>query len=107
MPDLTAALIVLRQTLVSPFGTAGAAQSSAALVSSPHVAAASTLVPSLSADADLQDALLPQARVAGAIDTLAVHKAGRIVLSAAALDAKSAAGAGCSLLQEALQAIPL
>ena len=103
MPDLKAALIVLRQTLVSTFGTAGAAQSSAALVSSPHVAATSTLVPSLSADADLQDVLLPQARVAGAIDALAANNAGRIVLSAAALDAKSA---GFSLLQEALQAIP-
>ena len=39
MPDLKAALIVLRQTLVSTFGTAGTAQSSAALASSPHVAA--------------------------------------------------------------------
>src|SRR6266700_783871 len=106
MPDLKAALIVLRQTLVSTFGTAGTAQSSAALAPSPHVAATSTLVPSLSADADLQDVLLPQARVAGAIDTLAAHNAGRIVLSAAALDVKSAAGAAFGLLQEALQAIP-
>ena len=104
-PDLKAALIVLRQTLVSTFGTAGAAPSSAASVSSSHVAA-STLVPSLSADADLQDALLPQARVAAAVDALAANNAGRIVLSAAALDARSAAGAGFSLLQEALQAIP-
>src|SRR5882757_7133698 len=106
MPDLKAALIVLRQTLVSTFGTAGAAQSSTALASSSHVAATSTLVPSLSADADLQDVLLPQARVAGAIDTLAAHNAGRIVLSAAALDVKSVAGAAFGLLQEALQAIP-
>src|SRR5882724_10305148 len=110
MPDLKAALIVLRQTIVSTFGTAGAAQSSAALASSPHVAATSTLVPSLSADADLQDVLLPQARVAGAVDTLAANNAGRIVLSAAALDAKSdaksTAGAAFSLLQEALQEIP-
>jgi len=71
MPDLKAALIVLRQTLVSTFGTAGTAQSSAALASASHVAATSTLVPSLSADADLQDVLLPQARVAGAGDTSA------------------------------------
>ena len=106
MPDLKAALIVLRQTLVSTFGTADAAQSSAGLASSPHVAATSTLVPSLSADADLQDALLPQARVAGAVDTLAANNAGRIVLSAAALDAKSAASAAFSLLQEALQELP-
>jgi hypothetical protein len=104
MPDLKAALIVLRQTLVSTFGTVGAAQSSAA--SSPHMAAALTLVPSLSADADLQGALLPQARVAGAVDTLAANNAGRIVLSAAALDTKFAAGAGFSLLQEALQELP-
>jgi hypothetical protein len=106
MPDLKAALIVLRQTLVSTFGTAGAAPSPAASVSSPHVAAASTLVPSLSADADLQNDLLPQARVATAVDALAANNAGRIVLSAAALDAKSAAGAGFSLLQEALQELP-
>src|SRR5882724_11290706 len=99
MPDLKAALIVLRQTLVSTFGTADAAQGSAALTSSP-------LVPSLSADADLQDALLPQARVAGAVDALAANNAGRIVLSAAALDTKFAAGAGFSLLQEALQELP-
>src|SRR5882672_11767533 len=92
MPDLKAALIVLRQALVSTFGTADAAQGSAVLTSSPHVAATSPLVPSLSADADLQDALLPQARVAGAVDALAANNAGRIVLSAAALDTKFAAG---------------
>jgi Flagellar hook-length control protein FliK len=102
MPDLKAALIVLRQTLVSTFGTAG----SAALASSPHVAATPTLVPSLSADTDLQDVPLPQARVAGAVDALAANNAGRIVLSATALDTKIAAGAAFSLLQEALQAIP-
>src|SRR6267378_1717699 len=106
MPDLKAALIVLRQTLVSTFGTADAAQSSAALTSSPHVAATSPLVPFLSADADLQDALLPPARVAGAVDALAENNAGRIVLSAAALDTKFAAGAAFSLLQEALQELP-
>jgi hypothetical protein len=106
MPDLKAALIVLRQTLVSTFGTADAAQSSAALTSSPHVAATSPLVPFLSADADLQDALLPPARVAGAVDALAENNAGRIVLSAAAPDTKFAAGAAFSLLQEALQELP-
>ena len=92
MPDLKAALIVLRQTLVSTFGTADAAQSSAALTSSPHVAATSPLVPFLSADADLQDALLPPARVAGAVDALAENNAGRIVLSAAVQAAASQQG---------------
>jgi hypothetical protein len=106
MPDLKAALIVLRQTLLSSLGTAGAAQGSAPSAAALHVAATSTLVPSLSADADVQDVLLPQARVAGAVDTLAANNAGRIVLSAAALDAKSTAGAGFSLLQEALAEIP-
>jgi len=78
---------VLRQALVSTFGTADAAQGSAALTSSPHVAATNRrLSRPLSADADLQDALLPQARVAGAVDALAANNAGRIVLSAAALD---------------------
>src|SRR5712664_52234 len=109
MPDLKAALIVLRQTLLSSLGTAGAAQGSAPSAAALEVAATSTLVPSLSADTDLQDVLLPQARVAGAVDTLAAN-AGRIVLSAAALDAKSdaksAAGAAFSLLQEALAEIP-
>src|SRR6266850_5391279 len=102
MPDLKAALIVLRQTLLSSLGTAGAAQGSAPSAASLEVAATSTLVPSLSADTDLQDVLLPQVRVAGAVDALAANNAGRIVLSAAALDAKSdaksAAGAAFSLL---------
>src|SRR6266850_97390 len=80
MPDLKAALIVLRQALVSTFGTADAAQGSAALTSSP--------------------------RVAGAVDALAANNAGRIVLSAAALDTKFAAGAAFGLLQEALQELP-
>jgi hypothetical protein len=106
MPDLKAALIVLRQTLLSSLGTAGAAQGSAPSAASLEVAATSTLVPSLSADTDLQDVLLPQARVAGAVDTLAANNAGRIVLSAAALDAKATAGAAFSLLQEALAEIP-
>src|SRR5882724_10648640 len=106
MPDLKAALIVLRQTLLSSLGTAAAAQGPAPSAAALEVAATSTLVPSLSADADLQDVLLPQARVAGAVDALAANNADRIVLSAAALDAKSAAGAAFGLLQEALQAIP-
>jgi hypothetical protein len=106
MPDLKAALIVLRQTLLSSLGTAGAAQGPAPSAASLEVAATSTLVPSLSADTDLQDVLLPQVRVAGAVDTLAANNAGRIVLSAAALDAKFAAGAAIGLLQEALAELP-
>ena len=82
IPDLKAALIVLRQTLLSSLGTAGAAENPAAsataaqpvlsatpdgsasdVTSPPHAAATSTLVPSLSPDIDVQEVVLPLARV--------------------------------------------
>jgi hypothetical protein len=58
IPDLKAALVVLRQTLLSSLGGAAAAAD----------AAAPPLVPSLSADADAPEALMPQARLAAAGD---------------------------------------
>lgn len=68
IPDLKAALIVLRQTLQSSLGAAGAtAQGPAASATSAgsplHAAATSTLAPSLSPDADLLEILPPQARL--------------------------------------------
>lgn len=65
VPDLKAALIVLRQTLLSSLGTGapvatpGAPATDAA--SPPHAAPA--LAPSLPSDFDAQEILLPQARV--------------------------------------------
>ena len=83
VPDLKAALIVLRQTLLSSLGTAGAGPNPAATVTiaqqpvvpatpvtsaadaapPPHPATASTLVPSLPPETEAREILLPQARV--------------------------------------------
>ncbi len=81
IPDLKAALIVLRQTLLSSLG--GAADT----------AAAPPLAPSLSPDADALDIRQPQARLAAAGDLLASGGGSRA--TAAALNA----------LQEGLQEI--
>ena len=138
IPDLKAALIVLRQTLQSALGTAGAPASPTAsspaspiapgteTVSSLHATASPTLGPSLAADAGVQEALLPQAGAKETLPPQAVVQetllsqagaliadgaseaghAGRIVLTATPLDAKSTAGAVLNLLQEAVQDIP-
>jgi Flagellar hook-length control protein FliK len=101
VPDLKAALIVLRQTLLSAVGTTGTAEDSATTADAvPHVATA-TLVPSLSADTDaeLQEILLPQARLPVAEDVLETGSLGRIVSPAMPLEA------ALNLLQEA-QEIP-
>jgi hypothetical protein len=102
VPDLKAALIVLRQTLQSALGSnatgAPPVTPHAAEVAAPHVAAAS-LAPALSPDLDVQEILLPQARLVSA-ENLA--QAARNPL-AAALDAGPSAGATLNLLQEALQ----
>ena len=83
VPDLKAALIVLRQTLLSSLG--GAA---------PADAAAPPLVPSLSADTDVQQTLSPQARLAAAGD-----------LPGANGGARAATAAALNALQEGLQEI--
>jgi hypothetical protein len=91
MPDLKAALIVLRQTLAS-LVPAGAAQS-------PPAPAAPTLAPPLSPEIELQEILLPMARVPAASDAsgFSLELGGR---------ARAAApGAGFNLLQEVLQEI--
>lgn len=135
IPDLKAALIVLRQTLVSSLGTEAAAQSpaapatvaqQAAVPGAPLVPAADpvspqpaaspepalatpTLAPSLSPDIAAQEILLPQARAPLADVSLQPGNTVRIVLSETLLNAgprTMTSGAVLNLLQEALQPIP-
>jgi hypothetical protein len=122
IPDLKAALIVLRQTLASSLGagegsTASAAQpvpsttatSATDAASALHAAASSTLAPSLSADVEMREILLPQARVPVADDSLPSGSTVRIVLPETLLNAgprTMTAGVALNLLQEALQEIP-
>ncbi len=108
VPDLKAALIVLRQTLQSALGVnsqvavpAGPATPAGAPQAAPSQATVASLVLSSSIDPDVQEILLPQARP----ETLALSgqaAAARNPL-AAALDAGPSAGATLNLLQEALQ----
>jgi hypothetical protein len=105
VPDLKAALIVLRQTLQSTLGSNATAAPPvtphAADAAAPHVAAAS-LAPSSFPDLDVQEILLPQARLVSAENLAQAGQATRNPL-AAALDAGPSAGATLNLLQEALQ----
>src|SRR5438093_4869551 len=104
VPDLKAALIVLRQTLQSALGSnaTAATPAGAQQAASPQAAAAS-LAPSSSPNLDVQEILLPQARLPAAENlALAGQAAARNPL-AAALDAGPSAGATLNLLQEALQ----
>ncbi len=146
IPDLKAALIVLRQTLLASLGATGAAESPAASATAarqrvlpgtpvdptvdaasgavtprpvspaapemsatetaapPHAAAAPTLAPS-SPEIDVQEILLPQARVPVADDTLELGSTVRIVLPETADNARPRAGtigAALNLLQEML-----
>jgi hypothetical protein len=131
IPDLKAALIVLRQTLLSSLGTTAAAQAPAAapafaaasagtpLPAAPgaseisasdaaapqHAAETSTLAPSLSPDIDVQEILLPQARVLVAEDPMEAGSAGRIVLPATPVNAGPRAAASVAALN-LLQEIP-
>jgi Flagellar hook-length control protein FliK len=104
VPDLKAALIVLRQTLQS-LGTTEAAATTVAQTTveilPSRTAATPSLVPS-APDLDVQEILLPQARVPVADDLLAPGSVGRSA-PGAALDAGPSAGATLNLLQEALQ----
>jgi hypothetical protein len=123
IPDLKAALIVLRQTLVTSLGTTetpaatpppavpgapAAAASRAASAPAQTVEGAPPLAPSSPA-LDVQEILLPQARIPVADQALDAGSSGRIVLTEALLatEPRSATpGALLSLLQEALQEIP-
>jgi hypothetical protein len=129
VPDLKAALIVLRQTLLSSLGTAGAGPNPAATVTiaqqpvvsaapvtstthaapPPNPAMASTLVPSLPPETEAREILLPQARVPVAQDSFESGGLARIVLPETLLNAgprTMTAGAALHLLQEALQENP-
>jgi hypothetical protein len=116
VPDLKAALIVLRQTLQSALGanapaTVPAAQATptttppaGAAQAAPQPAAAVGFIPSPSIHPDVHEILLPQARlpVAEHLALPGQTAAARNPL-AAALDAGPSAGATLNLLQEALQ----
>ncbi len=128
IPDLKAALIVLRQTLVSSLapaapatlapqpvfpGATNIAASDAAVpqpAAVPRQAMASpTLAPSQSPDIAAQEILLPQARVPVVDDSSQPGSTARIVLSATLANAGSraaASGAALNLLQETLQPMP-
>jgi hypothetical protein len=98
VPDLKAALIVLRQTLQSALG-ANAGAATTPTVPTLNVPGAS-LAPS--AGFEVQEIMLPQARLPVSPDGAASGTAGRSAL-AAALNAGPSAGATLNLLQEALQ----
>src|SRR3954469_12781830 len=116
VPDLKAALIVLRQTLQSALGVnptiatpaapAGAPETAPSPATAPQPAppqaTAASLAPSLSPNPDMQEILLPQARLVVADNFALAGQAARNPL-AAALDAGPSAGATLNLLQEALQ----
>ena len=106
VPDLKAALIVLRQTLQSALGANGTVAATATATASatpaaPGVSAAPSLVPS-SPEFDVQEILLPQARLPVADELAQAASGGRSAL-AAALNAGPTSGASLNLLQEALQ----
>jgi hypothetical protein len=108
IPDLKAALIVLRQTLQSALGATGAMAGMAVpadAVSVLHALGSPTLVPSLAVDAGAQENVASQARAVIA-DGVLKTAGGPIVLTASPLDTKSTAGAVLNLLQEAVQDIP-
>ncbi|MEH2626180.1 hypothetical protein V1292_004235 [Bradyrhizobium sp. AZCC 1719] len=101
VPDLKAALIVLRQTLQSALGVNSTAASpvipAGAQQAAPPQAAAS-LAPSLSPNVDLPEILLPQARLLAAENLALPLQAARSPLAA-----PPDAGATLKLLQEAMQ----
>ena len=105
VPDLKAALIVLRQTLQSALGVNATAASPATPVANETAALKAAVTPSFapsSPEFDVQEILLPQARLPLAEEIVLASGAGRSAL-AAALDAGPTAGATLNLLQEAVQ----
>jgi hypothetical protein len=134
VPDLKAALIVLRQTLVSSLGSTGAVETQitpataapqAAFSATPNAAASETASPqatgsasspslspeisiaSLSPEIDMQEILLPQVRLPVADDIVELDSAGRIIVpSAAALEAGSRATTIGAALTMLQEALP-
>lgn len=106
VPDLKAALIVLRQTLQSALGFNSTVATPGTPAAAPQAAlpqaGAASLAPSSSPNFDVQEILLPQARLVVAENLALAGQAARSPL-AAALDAGPSAGATMNLLQEALQ----
>jgi hypothetical protein len=102
VPDLKAALIVLRQTLQSALGadTTTAAKAAPAQAGSPNDTP--VLAPPAAADLDVHEILLPQARLPVAQDIVQTRSGLHGALGAA-LDSGPSAGATLNLLQEALQ----
>ena len=104
VPDLKAALIVLRQTLQSSLGTDGATQTTAPAAQ--DIALAHTPAPGLAPpgapELELHEILLPQARVPVAVDLLS-GGTGLASALAEALDTGPSAGGALNLIQEALQ----
>jgi hypothetical protein len=98
VPDLKAALIVLRQALRAALG--GTAQSA----SLPHAEAAATSAPAAGQDLDPQEILLPQARVPAASDLGQAKTSLRAAISAV-LDDGAPPAATLTLLQEAVQEV--
>jgi hypothetical protein len=107
VPDLKAALIVLRQTLQTALGANGAATTPATPAVAqvgPQTAGSSFtsgLAPAPS-DLDMHEILLPQARLPVAEDIVQLRGGAPSAL-AAALDSGPSAGAALNLIQEALQ----
>jgi Flagellar hook-length control protein FliK len=110
VPDLKAALIVLRQTLQTALGTTAAVTAPTPPVAAADAALHAAATPGLAAgvasptlsDLDVQEIMLPQARLPVAEDLFQFGDVGRSAL-AAALDAGPSAGATLNMLQEALQ----
>jgi flagellar hook-length control protein FliK len=104
VPDLKAALIVLRQTLQSALGTDGTmvAKAAPAQVQAGPSSATPGLAPLAAADLEVHEILLPQARLPVAEDVVQTRGGPQGALGAA-LDSGPSAGATLNLLQEALQ----
>jgi hypothetical protein len=104
-PDLKAALIVLRQTLQTALGTSVAvtAPTTSVAAQAATTSASTAVSPAPSApELDVQEIMLPQARLAVAEDLVPTAATGRSAL-AAALHAGPSPGATLNLLQEARQ----
>ncbi|WGS01983.1 flagellar hook-length control protein FliK [Bradyrhizobium sp. ISRA443] len=105
VPDLKAALIVLRQTLHASLGTADAARPASAPLPQeptlPNLGTAPGLAPPAMPDLEVIEILLPQARVPVAED-LTSGGASLVGALADALDGGPSPGGALNLLQEAL-----
>lgn len=102
VPDLKAALIVLRQTLQSALGSDGSTATKAAPAQAGLSSATPGVVPLAAADLEVHEILLPQARLPVADDLFQTGSPARSALGAAP-DHGPSAGATLNLLQEALQ----